>query len=111
MSASTGSGNARTGLGDSGPLSVGRGEKRCVDALIRLIRKLPIGEQAARGLAWVAGPRIQGDRVTADQSRSSNDWLKEIRVAVEEHGTLPKWQALVDALVVAANSGLVPFSS
>lgn len=33
---------------------------------------------------------IQGDRVTVDQSRSSNDWLKEIRAAVEQHGTLPK---------------------
>ena len=92
-------------------LPVGRGERRCVDALIRLVRKLPIRDQATCGLAWLADLCVQDNRVTVDQSWSSNDWLKEIRAAVDEHGTLPQWQALVDALVVAGNSGLAPFST
>ncbi|MFF2026972.1 hypothetical protein [Rhodococcus koreensis] len=92
-------------------LPVGKGKERCVDALIRLVRALPAEEQATRGLAWLADLCIHDDRVTVDQSWSSNDWLKEIRAAVEEHGTLPEWQTLVDALVVAGNSGLAHFST
>jgi hypothetical protein len=92
-------------------LPVGSGEARCVDALIRLVRKLPIGEQATRGLAWVADLCVQDDRVTVNRSTSSNDWLTAIRAAVEEHGTLPQWQALIDALVVAGNSGLAAYST
>ncbi|AXH94726.1 ATP-binding protein [Micromonospora aurantiaca] len=92
-------------------LPVGKGEARCVDALIRLVRKLPIEEQATRGLAWVEDLCIQHDQVTVNQSWSSNEWLTAIRAEVEEHGTLPQWQALVDALVVAGNSGLAPFST
>ena len=92
-------------------LPIGRGKERCVDALIRLVRSLPIDEQATRGLAWVADLCIQGDRVAVAQSWLSNEWLKEIRAAVEEHGTLPQWQALVDALVVAGNSDLALLST
>jgi hypothetical protein len=92
-------------------LPVGRGETRCVDALIHLVRKLPIGDQATRGLTWLADLCIQGDRVTVHQSWSSNEWLIAIRAAAEEQGTLPQWQALVDALVVAGNSGLAPLST
>lgn len=92
-------------------LPVGRGEKYCVDALIRLVRKLTIRDQATRSLTWIADLCIQNGRVTVTQSGSSNDWLKGIRATVEEHGTLPEWQTLVDALVVAGNSGLAPYSS
>jgi hypothetical protein len=92
-------------------LPVGSGEERCLDALIRLIRKLPVREQATRGLAWVADLCIRDGRVTVNRSTSSNDWLTAIRTAVEDHGTLPQWQALVDALVVAGNSGLAAYST
>jgi hypothetical protein len=92
-------------------LPVGRGEADGLDGLIRLVRKLPIPQQATRGLGWVAQACEVGDQVVVKQSWSSNDWLKEIRAAVEEHGTLPEWQALVDSLVVAGNSSLAPFST
>jgi hypothetical protein len=92
-------------------LPVGIGETRCVDALILLVRKLPAAEQATRGLAWVAELCVQDDRVTVNRSTSSNEWLTAIRAAVEEHGTLSQWQALIDSLVVAGNSGLAAYST
>jgi hypothetical protein len=92
-------------------LPVGTGEALCLDALIRLVRKLTVQEQAIRGLAWVADLCIQNRRVTINRSTYSNDWLTAIRAAVEEHGTLPQWQALVDALVVAGNAGLAAYSA
>ncbi|WP_346535610.1 ATP-binding protein [Micromonospora sp. DPT] len=92
-------------------LPVGMGEARCLDALIRLVRKLPAAEQATRGLAWVTDLCVQDGRVTVNRSTSSNEWLTAIRAAVEEHGTLPQWQALIDALVVAGNSGLAAYST
>ncbi|WP_230554382.1 ATP-binding protein [Salinispora arenicola] len=92
-------------------LPVGIGEARCLDALIRLVRKLPAAEQAARGLAWVAGLCIQDGRVTINRSTSSNEWLTAVRATAEEHDTLAQWQALIDALVVAGNSGLAAYST
>jgi hypothetical protein len=93
-----------------GWLPIGRGEARCVDALIRILRKLPLSEQATRGLRWVADLCIQVGRVTVKQTWTSNDWLKEIRSTAEELGVLGEWQMLVDSMVVAGNEGLAPYS-
>jgi hypothetical protein len=84
---------------------------RSLDALIRLVRKLPEAEQATRGLAWVTDVCVQGATVSVNQSHLSNDWLKEVRAAAEEHGTMTQWQSLVDALVVAGNARLAPLST
>ncbi|MEV4842765.1 ATP-binding protein, partial [Micromonospora matsumotoense] len=92
-------------------LSVGRGQARCVEALIRLVRRLPIEEQATRGLAWVSELCVQNGRATVKRSTSSNEWLTATRAAAEEHGTLQQWQTLIDALVVAGNSGLAAYST
>jgi hypothetical protein len=37
-------------------------------------------------------------------------WLKEIRSATGDAGALRAWQELVDALVVAGNTTLAPYS-
>ncbi|WP_025348374.1 ATP-binding protein [Nocardia nova] len=92
-------------------LPVGRGEHRCLEALIRLVRKLPIRKQATQGLSWVTEVCLDGDDVKVYESWSSDDWLKQIRAAADEHGTLAQWQRLVDALVVAGNSSLAPYST
>lgn len=93
-----------------GWLPIGRGHVKCVDALIRMLRKLPESEQVTRGLRWVADLCIQVGRVTVRQSWGSNEWLKEIRSGAEQLGHLDEWQMLVDSMVVAGNEGLAPYS-
>lgn len=87
-----------------------RGEVKCVDGLIGILRKLPVEVQVTRGLRWVSDLCIQDGRVTVKQSWLSNNWLKEIRSTAEELGHLDEWQMLVDSLVVAGNEGLAPYS-
>ncbi|MFD8715023.1 hypothetical protein ACFV07_31830 [Streptomyces anulatus] len=91
-------------------LPAARGEAMPLDALIRILRKLPEETQATRGVRWVSGVCVQEGRVTVKRSRLSDDWLKEIRGTAEELDELGDWQMLVDALVVAGNKGLAPYS-
>lgn len=91
-------------------LPLGRGESKGVDALIRILRRLPLNVQATCGVEWIAHLCIQSGRVTVSQSWFLNNWLKETRNAAEELGRLGEWQMLVDSLVVAGNEGLAPYS-
>lgn len=91
-------------------LPIGRGDRKCVDGLIGLLRRLPLEVQVRRGLSWVSDLCIQNGKVTVDQSWSTNDWLKEVRSTAEDLKLLGEWQVLVDSLVVAGNQGLAPYS-
>lgn len=91
-------------------LPLGRGEVKGVDALIKLLQRLPLDLQATRGVGWVADLCIQAGRVTVSRSWLLNNWLKETRNAAEELGRLGEWQMLVDSLVVAGNEALAPYS-
>ncbi|MFL6108984.1 MAG: hypothetical protein ACJ72L_18645 [Marmoricola sp.] len=91
-------------------LPLGRGETKCVDALIRVLRKLPVADQVTRGLPWVSDLCIRDGKAVVEQSWSSNEWLKEIRSTAEELNGIAAWQNLVDAMVVAGNEGLAPYS-
>jgi hypothetical protein len=91
-------------------LPIGRGQLMCVDALIRVLRKLPVAEQVTRGLGWVAELCIQDGRVTVKKSWTSNEWLKEIRSIADELNRLDGWQMLVDSMVAAGNQELAPYS-
>lgn len=93
-----------------GWLPAGRGTIKCVDALIRILRRMAMPDQVARGLAWMSGLCVQDNRATVKQTWTSDEWLKEVRSAAEEHGLLNQWQMLVDAMVVAGNEGLAPYS-
>ena len=84
-------------------MPLGRGEVKGVDALIGLLRSLPLDVHATRGVGWVADLCIQSGRVTVSRSWLLNTWLKETRNDAEELGRLGEWQMLVDALVVAVN--------
>ncbi|MEV0135500.1 hypothetical protein AB0H83_44500 [Dactylosporangium sp. NPDC050688] len=86
------------------------GEVKCVDGLINILHRLPAEVQVTRGLRWVSDLCIQDGRVTVKQSWLSNNWLKEIRSTAEELDHLNERQMLVDALVVAGNEGLAPYS-
>lgn len=89
---------------------IGRGHSMCVDALIRILHRLPLAEQVTRGLAWITDLCILNEKVAVKQSALSNDWLKGIRSTAEELDRLSDWQKLVDSMVVAGNAGLAPFS-
>lgn len=91
-------------------LPIARGDRKCVDGLIELLRRLPVEVQVRRGLALVSDLCIQDGTVTVDRSWNTNDWLKEIRPTAEELKLLGEWQRLVDSLVVAGNEGLAPYS-
>jgi hypothetical protein len=93
-----------------GWLPLGRGQMKCVDGLIGFLRRLALNVQVALGIAWVSDMCIQSGHATVAVSWSLNDWLKETRNTAEEAGLLGEWQVLVDALVVAGNQGLAPYS-
>lgn len=89
---------------------IGRGASMCVDALIRILNRLPLTEQVTKGIGWVTELCLRDGKVLITQSALSNDWLKGIRSAAEELNRLSDWQRLVDSMVVAGNEGLAPFS-
>jgi hypothetical protein len=91
-------------------IPVGRGERMCVDALIRVLNRLPLAEQVAPGLGWITDLCTQNGKVVVKESALSNDWLKKIRSTAEELDRLSDWQKLVDSMVVAGNEGLAPYS-
>jgi hypothetical protein len=93
-----------------GWIPAGRGSTKCVDALIRILRRMPMPDQVVRGLAWMSELCVQDNRATVKQTWTSDEWLKEVRGAAEEHGLLDQWQMLVDAMVVAGNEVLAPYS-
>lgn len=93
-----------------GWLPVARGSIKCVDALIRILRRMPKPDQVVRGLPWMTELCVQDNRASVKQTWTSDEWLKEVRNAAEEHGLLDQWQMLVDAMVVAGNEGLAPYS-
>ncbi|MCC3276560.1 hypothetical protein LJ753_11840 [Arthrobacter sp. zg-Y20] len=89
---------------------LGHGRTKCVDALIRILRKLPLSEQVTHGLAWITELCTRDGLIIVKQTWYSNEWLKEIRNTADEFSKLEDWQALVDAMVVAGNEGLAPYS-
>jgi hypothetical protein len=56
-------------------LSIARGERKCVDGLIGLLRRLPLEVQVRRGLAWVSDLCIQNGTVTVYQSWNTKTGL------------------------------------
>lgn len=93
-----------------GWLPAARGSIKCVDALIRILRRMPEPDQVVRGLPWMSELCVQDNRASVKQTWTSDEWLKDVRSVAEEHGLLDQWQMLVDAMVVAGNEGLAPYS-
>lgn len=92
-------------------LVVARGEIWCLNPLIRLIGRCPIDDQVTLGLGWVKILCMREEEFLASGTAASNDWLIGIRTAAEQRGYLEPWQSLVDAMVVAGNSALAPYST
>lgn len=85
-------------------------ESKVVDALLGFIARLPETQQVTHGIQWVANACARNGTVRVHESHSLATWLKQTRLPAELNGQGPAWQQLVDALVVAGNAELAPFS-
>ena len=86
------------------------GRPRCADSMIGLLCSLPLDDQVDTGLPWVE-TLVQADvDAVARQSYRIADWLRDIRATAADRNALIAWQRLVDALVVAGDSSLAPYS-
>jgi hypothetical protein len=92
-------------------LHIAGGKPDCVDNLVRFVASsLPAAEQARIGVPWVARAVLTNPRAVANHCYGLTNWLVEIRTAADEAGLSGNWQRTVDALVVAGDSRLAPYS-
>jgi hypothetical protein len=87
-----------------------RGKALCCDHLIRFLSPLLVEDQANLGLPWIANLVFAEPSHVAGGSFLISSWLIQIRSAASDAGLLPKWQQVVDALVVAGVARLAPYS-
>ncbi|GAB3805619.1 hypothetical protein GCM10028798_27790 [Humibacter antri] len=87
-----------------------RGDATCVDHLISFVRALDAADQVRLGLPWVADLVLAKPDQVARRSYLLSTWLIEVRPAVTDAALLATWQRVVDALVVAGDSQLAPYS-
>ena len=82
----------------------------CVDQLIEFLGVLPPDEQVRTGLPWLQALILRNpDRIAAGSFMIAT-WLIENRAAAADASLLPRWQEIVDALVVAGDSRLATYS-
>ncbi|MFK4089865.1 hypothetical protein ACI2LF_37490 [Kribbella sp. NPDC020789] len=92
-------------------LGIAGGKPTCVDSLVRfLASSLPAAEQARLGVPWVAQAVLQDPGAVANHCYSLTSWLVEIRTSADATDVLSDWQRTVDALVVAGDTRLAPYS-
>lgn len=93
-------------------LGVAAGHPKCADRLIPfLVAALPTTEQVRLGLPWVGAAVLANPTAIASRCRNVAPWLIEIRAAAQDaNAALNDWQRIVDALVVAGDSRLAPYS-
>lgn len=92
-------------------LDLAAGNPTCVDNLVQFLRSsLQPGEQARLGVSWLLRAVLANPAAVASRCYGVAPWLIEIRTAAEAAGLSNKWQQIVDALVVAGDSRLAPYS-
>ena len=91
-------------------MSVAMGDPDGVDALIGLVRPLAVGDQVAFGLPRVAALVLADVDQVSRRTYLLSSWLTDIRDAAIVGGAQAEWQRLVDALVVAGDRSLAPYS-
>ena len=91
-------------------VAIAAGDPEGVDAMIGLVRTLGEQDQVAFGLPRVATLVLRDVDAVARRSFLLSQWLKDIRAAAAEGGAQALWQQLVDALVVAGDRSLAPYS-
>ncbi|WP_026555688.1 NACHT domain-containing protein [Arthrobacter sp. 35W] len=87
-----------------------RGDSTCVDHLISFIHALNADDQVRIGLPWIADLVLASPEQIARRSYLLSTWLIDIQPAVADSTSVATWQRVVDALVVAGDSKLAPYS-
>lgn len=87
-----------------------RGDATCTDQLISFVRALDAVDQVRLGLPWIADLVLADPDQIARRSYLLSTWLIEARSTVADEASLAIWQRVVDALVVAGDSNLAPYS-
>ena len=91
-------------------LPLARGNITCIDQLVNFLIPMHIVERIRTGLPWLADLVLaQPDRV-AQRTYLLVDWLIEAQPVARDGGVLDVWQQIVDALVVAGETRLAPYS-
>jgi DNA-binding transcriptional ArsR family regulator len=92
-------------------LGVAAGKSKSADRLVRFCTAvLSQHDQARLGLPWVSTTVLADPTAIAARCYNVAPWLIEIRTAAQDAGALNEWQRTVDALVVAGDSCLAPYS-
>jgi len=91
-------------------IEIATGRPSCIDALIWLVDELPIALQLQFALPRVARLAETDIEAAATRSYVLSKWLIELRNAGPRKHQLASWQQLVDALVVAGDRRLAPYS-
>ena len=86
------------------------GNPRCVDQLVAFVHTLEPEEQVQVVLPWLAKLVLPDpDRIACNTYLLAR-WLMEMRGAAADSGFIDTWQLIVDALVVAGEMKLAPYS-
>jgi hypothetical protein len=91
-------------------MAVAMGDPDGVDALIGLVRPLAAGDQVTFGLPRVAALVLADVDQVSRRTYLLSSWLTDIRDAAIAGGAQAAWQRHVDALVVAGDRSLAPYS-
>ena len=86
------------------------GNPRCVDQLVAFVHTLEPEEQVQVVLPWLAKLVLPDPNRIARSTYLLAKWLMEMRGAAADSGFIDTWQLIVDALVVAGETKLAPYS-
>ena len=87
-----------------------KGRACCIDRLIRFIRVLAPEEQVQKGIPWITTLVFADNFREASQAWLLSNWLIQMRPVAVRVNLLDGWQKVVDALVVAGDTSLAPYS-
>lgn len=92
-------------------LDLADGKAACIDRLIVFLESASSTvEQVRLGVPWVRRAVLSNPQAAARQCYSLTRWLIDIRMVAEAVGASNDWQRTVDALVVAGEGRLAPYS-
>jgi hypothetical protein len=84
------------------PLAAGHSE--AVDAVARLLARLPADQQAQLGLPWMERLVLEDPRAIARGSWRLPDWLQGVQAHATSAPLAEQWHRIVDALIVAGDT-------
>jgi hypothetical protein len=86
------------------------GHARPLDALIRLLHRLPVDHQATIGLPWIERLVMASPDEIAGHSYLVPEWLEKVRPHAVSPALQAAWHKIVDALTVAGDHRVAAMS-